>query len=623
MRFYTFFFAAVATSVRSVVFCKKVFERILIIFRLLLKRGLRFDTMVVLSVKGTIMQEETNVSAVESAEGTSSSQDGEKLSNRNLFMYALGTLGRDFLYNLFNGYLLSFCVFTKNLNTAQFTAITFIIVAARIFDALNDPIMGGIVENTRTKWGKYKPWQLIGALTTSVVIVTLFTVPAQGWGFIGLLAAMYFLFSITFTMNDISYWGMMPSLTNNPHDRDKLMTFTSVSVGIGGGLAGLIIPTFAMGEKPVGGNSTTAFGIMAVIAVVLMCGFQMFTIFGVKEKPLPKNLMKTPPMKVKDMFRVLFKNDQIMWSALVMLLFNVGTNVVGGGLGMMYIYFDNAYNGTLWTVFGVGYAVVSTVFTLFYPAFAKKFGRDKLLYSCGLALIIGYGLMMVFGLTVPKTVLFEVLNMKITLRFILTFLAYTIAGWGGGFYMIMVINMANTVEYNEYKTGRRDEGLIFALRPFTAKMGSALMQGLVSLVYIVAGVLTYTNQFADIDKGLITDMTKQDVVDALQASTGGQQSTMILLVCTCAIPMVFMAVALIVYKKKFFLNETKMNEMIAAIEARKAAEEAIETEEAQEEMQEIESELKLGNVEKQEEQAVDEILAVASDNSQDIENDIQ
>ena len=569
------------------------------------------------------MQEENNVVADNAAQSAlDSSQIGEKLSNRNLFMYALGTLGRDFLYNLFNGYLLSFCVFTKNLNTAQFTAITFIIVAARIFDAFNDPIMGGIVENTRTKWGKYKPWQLIGALTTSVVIVVLFCVPAQGWAFIGLLAAMYFLFSITFTMNDISYWGMMPTLTNNPHDRDKLMTVTSISVGIGGALVGLVIPTFAMGENPVGGNSTVAFAIMSVVAVVLMCGFQMFTIFGVKEKPLPKNLMKTPPMKIKDMFKVLFKNDQIMWSALVMLLFNVGTNVVGGGLGMMYIYFDNAYNGTLWTVFGLGYAVVSTVFTLFYPALAKKYGRDKLLYSCGLAIIIGYGLMMVLGLTVPKIVLFEVLGMQITLRFIMTFLAYTIAGWGGGFYMIMVINMANTVEYNEYKTGRRDEGLIFALRPFTAKMGSALMQGLVSLVYIIAGVLTYTNQLADIDKGLITDMTKQDVVASLQASASGQQSTMILLVCTCAIPMVFMAIALIVYKKKFFLNEAKVSEMILAVQARKAAEEAQETSDEQVELSAVECEIAKGNVESEEEKEVLDEIAAASDNSKQIEDSV-
>ena len=571
------------------------------------------------------MQEETNMVAEQTSakETVDSSQIGEKLSNRNLFMYALGTLGRDFLYNLFNGYLLSFCVFTKNLNTAQFTAITFIIIAARIFDALNDPIMGGIVENTRTKWGKYKPWQLIGAISTSAVIVTLFTVPAQGWAFIGLLGAMYFLFSITFTMNDISYWGMMPTLTNNPHDRDKLMTVTSISVSIGGGLAGLVIPTFAMGENPVGGNSSVAFGIMAVIAVVMMCGFQMFTIFGVKEKPLPKNLMKTPPMKIKDMFKVLFKNDQIMWSALVMLLFNVGTNVVGGGLGMMYIYFDNAYNGTLWTVFGLGYAVVTTVFTLFYPALAKKYGRDKLLYSCGLAIIIGYALMMILGLTVPKIVLFEVLGMKITLRFILTFLAYTVAGWGGGFYMIMVINMANTVEYNEYKTGKRDEGLIFALRPFTAKMGSALMQGLVSLVYIVAGVLKYTNQFADIDKGLITDMTKQDVVNALQASASGQKSTMILLVCTCAIPMVFMAIALIVYKKKFFLNETTVNEMILAVEARKAEEMSEEEQSEQASQKLLEDEMTSGDLQTQEAIEENESIAAATDNTQDIENGVQ
>ena len=571
------------------------------------------------------MQEETNMVAEQTSakETVDSSQIGEKLSNRNLFMYALGTLGRDFLYNLFNGYLLSFCVFTKNLNTAQFTAITFIIIAARIFDALNDPIMGGIVENTRTKWGKYKPWQLIGAISTSAVIVTLFTVPAQGWAFIGLLGAMYFLFSITFTMNDISYWGMMPTLTNNPHDRDKLMTVTSISVSIGGGLAGLVIPTFAMGENPVGGNSSVAFGIMAVIAVVMMCGFQMFTIFGVKEKPLPKNLMKTPPMKIKDMFKVLFKNDQVMWSALVMLLFNVGTNVVGGGLGMMYIYFDNAYNGTLWTVFGLGYAVVTTVFTLFYPALAKKYGRDKLLYSCGLAIIIGYALMMILGLTVPKIVLFEVLGMKITLRFILTFLAYTVAGWGGGFYMIMVINMANTVEYNEYKTGKRDEGLIFALRPFTAKMGSALMQGLVSLVYIVAGVLKYTNQFADIDKGLITDMTKQDVVNALQASASGQKSTMILLVCTCAIPMVFMAIALIVYKKKFFLNETTVNEMILAVEARKAEEMSEEEQSEQASKQLLEDEMASGDLQTQEAIEENESIAAATDNTQDIENGVQ
>ena len=189
--------------------------------------------------------------------------------------------------------------------------------------------------------------------------------------------------------------------------------------------------------------------------------------------------------------------------------------------------------------------------------------------------------------------------------------------------MIMVINMANTVEYNEYKTGKRDEGLIFALRPFTAKMGSALMQGLVSLVYIVAGVLKYTNQFAEVDKGLITDMTKQDVVNALQASASGQKSTMILLVCTCAIPMVFMAIALIVYKKKFFLNETTVNEMILAVEARKAEEMSEEEQSEQASKQLLEDEMASGDLQTQEAIEENESIAAATDNTQDIENVVQ
>lgn len=495
----------------------------------------------------------------------------DKLSLRNLLMFPIGTIGRDFLYNFFNGYLLSFCVFTKHLNVAQFSAITIIIVAARIFDAFNDPIMGGIVENTRTKWGKYKPWQLIGAALTAGVIIALFNIPVDGWSFIALLAVMYFLFSITFTMNDISYWGMMPTLTSDAHDRDKLTSFTQIMCAIGGGLAGLIVPMLTNGDNAIGGSAATGYGVLAIVAAVLMFAFQLFTIFGVQEKPLPKNLLKTPPLKLKDMFRVLIKNDQLLWCALVMLLFNIGTNVVGGGLGMMYVYFEFGYNGMLWTVFGLGFAVVSTLFTLFYPWLSKKYGRDNLLYSCGIAIIVGYGLMMILGLTVPNILLFEVLGMQITLRFVLMLLAYTVAGWGGGFYMIMVINMANTVEYNEYKTGKREEGLIFSLRPFTAKMGSALMQGLVSLVYIIAGVVTYTNQLTDIDRGLGGDATYESVIAMVP-----DDSKIKLLVFTCVIPMVFLAVALIIYKKKCFLNEKKMSEMLAVIEERKEEQRMLE-----------------------------------------------
>ena len=91
--------------------------------------------------------------------------------------------------------------------------------------------MGGIVENTRTKWGKYKPWQLLGAVLTGAVIISVFCVKLDGWSYIGFLAFAYLMFSITFTMNDISYWGMLPSLTSDEHERNKLTSCAASSVG--------------------------------------------------------------------------------------------------------------------------------------------------------------------------------------------------------------------------------------------------------------------------------------------------------------------------------------------------------------------------------------------------------
>ena len=99
-----------------------------------------------------------------------------KILKRNLITYPMGTIGRDAVYVLINNYLLTFVLFTHTLTAAQLTAITGIMIAARVFDALNDPIMGNIIERTRGKYGKFKPWLLIGVLTTSVEIYLMYNV---------------------------------------------------------------------------------------------------------------------------------------------------------------------------------------------------------------------------------------------------------------------------------------------------------------------------------------------------------------------------------------------------------------------------------------------------------------
>lgn len=495
----------------------------------------------------------------------------KKPFTKNMLMFSLGTIGRDFLYFLFNSFLMTFILFTKTIDNKMLTAVGAIIVVARIFDALNDPIMGGIVENTRTKWGKYKPWQLLGAVLTGAVIISVFCVKLDGWSYIGFLAFAYLMFSITFTMNDISYWGMLPSLTSDEHERNKLTSCAQLLASAGVGLASLLIPLFTTGSLAKWG-APTGYKVIGIISAVLMVLFQLFTILGVKEKPLPPiKPDKSDRLTLKKMFQTIAKNDQLLWCALIMLIFSIGTGVVGGGLLTMYVYFEFGYEGGYTLLIGLGYGIISTLFTATYPWLSKKFGRNKILYSAGIATIFGFALMLIFALAIPTG---APKSSEWFAKFILIALAYTIIGYGAGFYMIMVINMANTVEYNEWKYGQRNESLIFSLRPFTAKLSSALTQALVIGVYAVASITTYTNAISNIEneasKNLITNKVKMEKITEI-INKVSLQDRQILVSCMCIIPIVFMIVALILYKKKCTLSETRLAEMVKETEARKLA----------------------------------------------------
>lgn len=495
----------------------------------------------------------------------------KKPFTKNMLMFSLGTIGRDFLYFLFNSFLMTFILFTKTTDNKMLMVVGAIIVVARIFDALNDPIMGGIVENTRTKWGKYKPWQLLGAVLTGAVIISVFCVKLDGWSYIGFLAFAYLMFSITFTMNDISYWGMLPSLTSDEHERNKLTSCAQLLASAGVGLASLLIPLFTTGSLAKWG-APTGYKVIGIISAVLMVLFQLFTILGVKEKPLPPiKPDKSDRLTLKKMFQTIAKNDQLLWCALIMLIFSIGTGVVGGGLLTMYVYFEFGYEGGYTLLIGLGYGIISTLFTATYPWLSKKFGRNKILYSAGIATIFGFALMLIFALAIPTG---APKSSEWFAKFILIALAYTIIGYGAGFYMIMVINMANTVEYNEWKYGQRNESLIFSLRPFTAKLSSALTQALVIGVYAVASITTYTNAISNIEneasKNLITNKVKMEKITEI-INKVSLQDRQILVSCMCIIPIVFMIVALILYKKKCTLSETRLAEMVRETEARKLA----------------------------------------------------
>ncbi len=520
------------------------------------------------------------------SENTSTvTQEEHLLTKRNFWCFALGTFGRDFAYNLFVTNLLAFILFTKTLSDLQFSFVSAIIIIARIFDAVNDPIMGGIVENTRSRFGKFRPWIAIGAVSTCLVIVLLFSVPVDGWGFIAFLAAMYFAFSITFTMNDISYWALLPHLARNTHERNRLSSVTQLVVSAGGGLALIAIPALTTTySRFLGGSARSAYMWISIICAALFLISTAITFFGVKDhtevvkgdarSPLSKTDEK---LSVKDMFRVLKNNDQLLIAALVMILFNLGTGVINAGLITTFVYFNFGYNGLLTTVFGAFGAIVTVLFTVVFPSLIKKFGRTRLVTCGGFMIICGYAVMLILGLLVPNgPALIKVLGMQFNLRFILMAFAFGIACLGQSCYYNMIfLDMTNTVEYNEWKTGKREESLIFSLRPFTAKLSTALQQLLVMIVYLAVGVLGVTNQISALDKqasrGEITNDQMLSKINELLANVPDSKKNG-LLIAMCIIPIIFMIIAMILYKKKFILNDAAYEKIKLEIAARKQAE---------------------------------------------------
>ena len=490
--------------------------------------------------------------------------EDRRITKRNLIMFPLGTVGRDMMYNLFTNYLLSFVLFTHRLSPVQLTAITIIMVASRVFDALNDPLMGNIIEGTRTRWGKFKPWLLVGILSTSVVIFLAFNVKLEGWAFVVFFAVIYFLYSITYTMHDIAYWGMVPALSSDADTRNKYTSRATLFAGIGGMLAASFIPMFTAGANTIGGNAVTAYGIIALIIAILGPAFLAFTIFGVREQRSYQD-DPVPPVSLKKIIYTLIDNLQLVWVSVIFLIQQVGNTIVLSGIGQTYIYVEFGYEGTYFTLFQMLGMMVTGILMLFYPAISKRIHRKKLLNILMVISSIGYAVMLLAGLVLHAS----------QIKFAAITLGYMMSNFGQyGFYLILMISIMNTVEYNEYRHGVRDEAIISSMRPFITKMASAAAVAIANMTYLVLHIISYTNGIANLEQsanlGEISAEQKAQEITSLLQGVRPIQTTGLLLVMTI-LPFALMFFAYWLYQKKYTLVEEEYDRICNELAARKKA----------------------------------------------------
>ena len=459
----------------------------------------------------------------------------------NKICFGLGTVGRDALYSLVSMYLLVHLTDVVGFTDKNLGIIGVMLTLFGTFDAVIDPFVGAIVDNTKTRWGKFKPWIFIGMIGTGVLTVLMFhNFEMDQTTHIILLAVTYLLFSIFFSLNDIAYWSLMPAISKDQKVREGVGAFARICANVGMFSMVLIylnVPGFFEG---LGLNDRDSYFYFAIIIAIIMWVFQSITLIGVKEDR--SQLQTVERTTIKDLFRALFKNDQLLVTAVSMALFMIGyCSTTGFGT----YYFKYAYKDEgMYMVFAAVLAVAQLTALMVFPLFRKKFTRKQLYTGSMIAVTISY---LIFFLS------FEWLPLIVLAGLGLFFAQAFIQ-------LLMLLFLADAVEYGEWKLGKRNEAASFAVQPFINQFGGAVSKGVVSYTLIISGLNAIANSLIGIEVGT---PEYDAIINAIPGS-----SIWIMKLSMMILPLICILIGFVLYRKKFIIDEELYAKIVEDLNAR-------------------------------------------------------
>jgi melibiose permease/lactose/raffinose/galactose permease len=464
----------------------------------------------------------------------------QKVSKRTKYIYAGSGVGRDMMYALYSNFLLIFFIEAIGVQDWELRMIGYVIAAARVWDAINDPMMGVIIDNTHTRFGKFKPWILIGAISSAIIFFSLFqNFRLTGIAFVGVYGTLYFLSGMAFTMNDISYWSMYPSLTSNPKEREQIGSLARIFASIGMFIIIAAVPIIYQNASI---GRTKAFGMIALVVCMIYLLSQVILFIFVKQ---PKNKIAEVNQQkttLKDMFKIIAKNDQLLVIIVAILLFNTGYFITAQ-LGLIFFNYDfNKYGGGEFLIFSVILAVSQLSALSLFPVLAKKISRKRIFGIAILMIVVGYALFMSVNYVLPMNML-------------IIGLAGLVLFSGQGFIQVLVLVMlADTIEYGQWKIGTRNESVIFAINPFVTKMATAIQTLVLTQTLTRSGlnsqVINPTNDFVNQNPGV-----NNDQIRAFIASRVTPEMLLSLRISMIVIPLILIVLLYIIYRWKYRIDD--------------------------------------------------------------------
>ena len=452
---------------------------------------------------------------------------GNKVPRFTRWFYPFSGIFRDACYALVGSFLLQYAITSGVLSsnpevfTTQYGVITIAMMVALVWDGINDPIMGFIVEKVHFKLGKFKPWILIGAIGNTLAVILLFLVrPANSWVFVALMIVFYVLWDTFFTMNDIGYWAMLPSLTSDEKERASLTSRVTICAAIGGFImtgAATLLPTAFI---DFGIGSATVYAIMAVVVSLLFLASQTVVFFFCQEKARDlKQEEASEKSSLADLFKIVKKNPQVRVVVISVFLYYLASGVLTGGIGLNYynlfVGYGSASAGLVVTLIAVFYVLSQISSQALYPVIAKKMPKQKILaiatiialvgaigffFTC-FPLFNGQAISTMLSPAAPeygKNMIVDGLPWSFSGLMFLNYLFPFIFFFGAGLvYMVLLVMFQDSIDYQEYEFGERKESVISAWRPLDVKLGSALLRGFQYLIFLTAGVMPIVKGISD------------------------------------------------------------------------------------------------------------------------------
>lgn len=427
------------------------------------------------------------------------------LTVKERICFTVGAFGRSGIYTLMSMFTLVFFQNGAGLTLSQGTTI---ILIGRIFDAVNDPVMGMIVDRTKSKWGKMRPYLLFSPVPIAICTILLFTAPFEHGSNAAFVWALitYILWGVAFTVQDVPFWGLSSVITPLESERTSFISTARLGSTFGGILPALLVPILYQSNM----GYSKGFFLSAVIFALLGCGLSSLIFFVSKER-VPKT-DHTPSFK--ETFVVLGKDKLLI---IVIFAAILGSTMVTANQCADYIgnyliiqnntdfsqIFDAACNilpnvdakaaydfwiprGTIVTTLTVAIGVGMVPAMAIFPMLRKKLSLKQIYIGSA-----------VFGLLV-HTLCYVVFQSNITsINIYILWVFLFLMGLPLGIYNVITYALiADSVDYLEWKTGERHEGVCFSFQTFLSKVNAAVAT-------FIFGQILGQSDFKAVDKSLV------------------------------------------------------------------------------------------------------------------------